>query len=57
MLYGALIEAYTFMKGEQDVLQEYEKRFAEAMVSIKMLGESRESTDEYRTGQVIRDKQ
>ena len=57
MLYGALIEAYTFMKGEPDVLQEYEKRFAEAMVSIKMLGESRETTDEYRTGQVIRDKQ
>ena len=57
MLYGSLIEAYTFMKGEPDVLQEYEKRFAEAMVSIKMLGESRETTDEYRTGQVIRDKQ
>tara|TARA_R110002049_G_scaffold308203_1_gene511327 strand:- start:101 stop:748 length:648 start_codon:yes stop_codon:yes gene_type:complete len=57
MLYGALIEAYTFMKGEQDVLQEYEKRFAEAMVSIKMLGESRETTDEYRTGTMRRDKQ
>ena len=57
MLYGSLVEAYTFMKGEPDVLQEYEKRFAEAMVSIKMLGESRESTDEYRTGQVVRDKQ
>ena len=57
MLYGSLVEAYTFMKGEADVLQEYEKRFAEAMISIKMLGESRESTDEYRTGQVIRDKQ
>jgi|TARA_R110000744_G_scaffold161029_1_gene277479 hypothetical protein len=57
MLYGCLIEAYTFMKGEADVLQEYEKRFAEAMVSIKMLGESRETTDEYRTGTMRRDKQ
>jgi|TARA_R100001510_G_C7626142_1_gene185976 hypothetical protein len=57
MLYGSLVEAYTFMKGEPDVLQEYEKRFSEAMVSIKMLGESRESTDEYRTGGVVRDKQ
>lgn len=57
MLYGSLIEAYTFMKGEPDVLQEYEKRFSEAMISIKMLGESRETTDEYRTGKVIRDKQ
>jgi hypothetical protein len=38
-------------------MQQYEKRFAEAMVSIKLLGESRESTDEYRTGMVIRQKQ
>ena len=45
------------MKGEADVLQEYEKRFAEAMVSVKMLGESKENRDEYRDGQVRRDKQ
>jgi|TARA_R100001530_G_scaffold136060_1_gene115091 hypothetical protein len=57
MLYGSLAEAYTFMKGEADVLQEYEKRFAEAMVSVKMLGESKENRDEYRDGQVRRDKQ
>lgn len=57
ILYGCLIEAYTFMKGEADLLQEYEKRFSEAMVSIKMLGESREVTDEYRTGMTIRQKQ
>ena len=57
MLYGSLAEAYTFMKGEADVLQEYEKRFAEAIVSVKMLGESKENRDEYRDGQVRRDKQ
>jgi hypothetical protein len=57
ILYGSLIEAYTFMKGEADLLQDYEKRFAEAMVSIKMLGESREVTDEYRSGMTIRQKQ
>jgi hypothetical protein len=57
MLYGSLIEAYTFMKGSPDLLKEYEKRFAEAMISIKMLGETREVTDEYRTGQVVRPKQ
>ena len=45
------------MKGETDLMGEYEKRFAEAMVSIKMLGESQESTDEYRTGKVVRSKQ
>jgi len=57
ILYGCLIEAYTFMKGEADLLQEYEKRFSEAMISIKMLGESREVTDEYRSGMTIRQKQ
>ena len=57
ILYGSLIEAYTFMKGEVDLLQDYEKRFAEAMVSFKMLGESREVTDEYRSGMTIRQKQ
>ena len=57
MLYGCLIEAYTFMKGEPDLMQEYEKRFSEAMVAIKMLGESKEVTDQYRGGTVMRPKQ
>ena len=57
MLYGCLIEAYTFMKGELDLMQEYEKRFSEAMVAIKMLGESKEVTDQYRGGTVMRPKQ
>jgi len=57
LLYGCLIEAYTYMKGEPDLMQQYEKRFTEAMVALKLLGESREATDEYRTGQVIRQKQ
>ena len=57
LLYGSLIEAYTYMKGEADVLQNYEKRFAEAIASLKMFGESKEVTDQYRTGQVVRPKQ
>jgi hypothetical protein len=57
MLYGSLIEAYTFMKGESDLMQEYEKRFSEAMVAIKMLGESKEVTDQYRSGMITRPKQ
>jgi hypothetical protein len=57
MLYGCLIEAYTFMKGEADLMNEYEKRFSEAMVAIKMLGESKEVTDQYRGGTVMRPKQ
>tara|TARA_R110002096_G_scaffold36591_3_gene102046 strand:- start:2232 stop:2900 length:669 start_codon:yes stop_codon:yes gene_type:complete len=57
LLYGALIEAYIYMKGEQDVMAMYNTRFQEAMNGVKMLGEAKEVTDEYRTGKVIRAKQ
>ena len=57
MLYGSLIEAYIYMKGEQDIMAQYEKRFMEAVQGLKMFGESKEVTDEYRTGMVIRPKQ
>jgi len=57
MLYGSLIEAYIYMKGEQDVMAMYNSRFQEALVGIKILGEAKEVTDEYRTGKVIRVKQ
>ena len=56
LLYGCLIEAYTYMKGEADIMQEYEKRFAEAIISLKNFGEAKEVTDAYRTGLIIRDK-
>lgn len=56
LLYGSLIEAYTYMKGEPDMMQEYEKRFAEGIVAMKNFGEAKEVTDAYRTGLVIRDK-
>lgn len=56
LLYGCLIEAYTYMKGEVDIMQEYEKRFAEAVISLKNFGEAKEVTDAYRTGLIIRDK-
>lgn len=57
MLYGSLIEAYIYMKGEQDVMGMYAGRFQEAVTGVKMLGEAKETTDEYRTGKVIRNKQ
>src|SRR5210317_324224 len=50
LLYGALVEAYTYMKGEQDMLQMYEKQFTEAMTRIKDLAEARENRDAYRRG-------
>tara|TARA_R110000868_G_scaffold52962_2_gene166723 strand:- start:142 stop:792 length:651 start_codon:yes stop_codon:yes gene_type:complete len=57
LLYGALVEAYVFMKGEQDVMALYDKRFQEGLLGMKLLGEAKEPTEEYRTGQVIRPKQ
>ena len=56
LLYGCLIEAYTYMKGEADVIQEYEKRFVEALTSLKNFREPKEVTDAYRTGLIISDK-
>ena len=50
MLYGSLVEAYTYMKGEQDMLTMYEKQFTEALTRIKDLAEARENSDAYRRG-------
>ena len=52
LLYGALFEAYTFMKGEQDVLAVYSQRFTEAVARLKNLGEGFENQDAYRDGLV-----
>jgi len=57
MLYGSLIEAYTFMKGEPDLITNYTQRFIEAAGSLKLLGESEETTQEYRAGRVVIPKQ
>jgi hypothetical protein len=52
LLYGALIEAYIFMKGEQDINAEYQKRYDAAMGMLKQLGEGKNRQDMYRTPQV-----
>jgi len=52
LLYGSLLEAYTFMKGEQDVIAGYQKRYDEAMAMLKQLGEGKNRQDMYRSGQV-----
>jgi hypothetical protein len=51
LLYGSLLEAYTFMKGEPDVIQGYQKRYDEALALLKMLGEGKNRQDMYRSGQ------
>lgn len=51
LLYGSLLEAYTFMKGEPDVIAQYQKRYDEAMMLAKRLGDGMERGDAYRDGQ------
>ena len=50
LLYGCLIEGYTFQKGDQDLLGVYEARYTDAMGDLKVLGEGRNVTDSYRNG-------
>ena len=52
LLYGSLLEAYTYMKGEKDVMMEYQKRYDDAMVLLKQLGDGKDRQDAYRSGQV-----
>lgn len=52
LLYGALLEAYTYMKGEQDVINQYQKRYDEAMILLKQLSDGKDRQDAYRSGQV-----
>jgi len=51
LLYGSLLEAYTFMKGETDVIQNYTARYNEALALLKQLGEGKNRQDMYRTQQ------
>lgn len=51
LLYGSLIEAYTFMKGEQDVLAMYQKNFDESLNDLALLGNARLKRDNYRDGE------
>ena len=48
LLYASLVEAYTFMKGEQDMMALYNGRFQEALQWLKNLGEGKQTLDEYR---------
>ena len=50
LLYACLVEAYTFMKGEADMLQLYTQRYGEAISRLKVYGEGQENSDAYRDG-------
>ena len=51
LLYGSLLEAYTFMKGETDVIQNYVARYNESLALLKQLSEGKNRQDMYRTQQ------
>ena len=50
LLYGALVEAYTYMKGDADMMQLYQQRYQEALDLLKLQAEGRLTGDEYRDG-------
>ncbi len=52
LLYGSLLEAYTYMKGEADVITNYKNRYDEAMILLKQLADGKDRQDSYRSGQV-----
>jgi hypothetical protein len=51
LLYGSLVEAYTYMKGEQDMMALYDGKYKEALTLAKRLGDGLERQDAYRSGQ------
>jgi hypothetical protein len=51
LLYGTLVEGYTFLKGEQDLIAVYEKKYQEALGQLNRLGTGLERGDAYRDGQ------
>jgi len=51
LLYASLVEAYTYMNGEQDIMQLYNTKFMEALALAKRLGDGMERQDAYRSGQ------
>ena len=52
LLYGSLVEAYTFMKGEPDLLTFYNNRYFESLQGLKRLGEGQQTSEEYRQDRV-----
>lgn len=55
LLYGCLVEAYTFMKGEDNLLKLYNDRYIESLQWLKNLGEGENTRDQYRYDEVRRD--
>jgi hypothetical protein len=52
LLYGSLVEAYTYMKGEADMMALYDGKYKEALGLLKNLGDAKQRGDAYQDGQV-----
>ena len=52
LLWGSIVEAYFFLKGEGDLLAVYQNRYQEALALLKQLGDGKDRADAYRDGQV-----
>ena len=52
LLYGSLREAYTYLKGAEDMMANYENKYQEALGQLKRLGDGLDRQDAYRSGQV-----
>ena len=56
LLYASLLECYTYMKGEQDIMAMYNTRYGESIARLKNLGEAQEVSDEYTSGPIRKAK-
>lgn len=52
LLYGTMCEAITYMKGEVDLVKQYQDRYVQAIALLKNLGDGKQRGDAYRDGQV-----
>lgn len=57
LLDAAIMEAYRFMKGDQQIMEQYAKAYAQSMAELKNLGAAKLRQDVYRSGQVDREVQ
>ena len=52
LLYGCLVEGYTFLKGDADLMSQYQAKYQESLDKLETLGEGYDTTDSYRSGAV-----
>jgi len=51
LLYGSILEAYVFLKGDDSIMTQYRQRYEEAMNLLNTLATGKDRGDAYRNGQ------